>query len=426
MGSRCNIRIMFILFILFLSLVIQTSNQFSNKVSSPWYKGLEQGTNTDTGSFSPLLRLGIIRADKASYNDEFGYFAAIPLFVFNNGTERQYRGPLLFTNGDLSSEYFLEDWYKYAVQTGKQYQTIGIGEFSSYEKEWFEQNSNTIMQHIIHPLDPYTLAVQLSKYDWDNSSTVVLTPAFENPSNTSISTEEIQLQFESASSRTFSTTGNIGDGNWSNHTLTLSASDGFVNGTISWSPSYPQEAITHYVIDPDNQIRDYSSNTYSYVQSYMYQKPLFTRFLVREEGDWKIAVYGKNLFQNKEYTVDLSVHPASFRDIEVPNNTIELNVSISWTQAGKQIDLVLFNPDGEAITTSTKDNVLNSQTNEFISIRNPQAGTWTLSAILFDATNEDLSLHGSIALETQESSFSKILQSAANGASLAAIKNAPL
>jgi len=140
----------------------------------------------------PIKKVTFVNFDENSYIDDCAYLAAIPTAVFyDKNTGQIYSHPLLFyqapypiTNDTQRSldarkgiNYFMEDWISYC--NGKLDGMTLINVDKNKVRQWASKNITSIEGN-----DPYSIASKLALHDWsysDNAVLAVINKTFNRP-----------------------------------------------------------------------------------------------------------------------------------------------------------------------------------------------------------------------------------------------------
>ncbi|MHA2407939.1 MAG: hypothetical protein ACXACA_06180, partial [Candidatus Ranarchaeia archaeon] len=371
----------------------------------------------------PIPRTILIESDPTTLVDEFSYLAAIPLGVYTTSGGIQYRSPVVFIEDKPTVDYFLDDWGAYLRGYSNTTQVIGVGEFNSSIRNNIQSHLHQKISPVLPMTDIFSTAAALAQYDWINATTVYLAPINSTNPVSQVSSGAFSASFSGVSTTSQSFSGSVSNGMWSNHSLMISATQGFVTGNLSWAFS-SNRYLTHLITSSSGVHTDYSTPLYSYWQN-QYSLPVLSEFVSGETGTWNVGVYGENPIGNLAYDFSFTKYPSKTEIITVPDNAQFLNVSISWSNLFHEINLYAISPSGYVADLSTVDNAEQSIVGEEISVNHPEAGDWKLVMVWMNpSTSTDVT--GTYDIVTTTPALEESLLAASNGAILASSFNAPL
>ena len=143
------------------------------------------------------------------------------------------------------------------------------------------------------------------------------------------------------------------------------------------------------------------------------------------DGEWAMILDPWDLMDT---TVDCSVryHPGFDHTISVPADAKWLNISVTWENAGTDINLALIDPDGRLVQWAPAGSLYAALGRESLNMPYPSSGDWTILAAWMNATAEQNAITVTWDISTMPDDLQAHLESAANGAVIASLMNAPL
>lgn len=377
------------------------------------------------GEFSPLRRATFVHNDPTSYMDDFAYIAAVPTSVFLHGGS-QYISPLIFTSGSDTEQWFVEDWAEYMEPDGGAAQLIGIGPLPPSIADSIEESFGTPMYPRISGSNSSDIAAQLALMDWESSDTAVFALAKDSFAQPSITSDQATYTFENSALTPYSTNEIVSFGTIANITFTPPSTAVWMEGAFDWAT---QDLQTHELKDPNGNVVDYSvlsqvffERNLNFVES---RVPLRFWYPKTLDGSWTMSV--ERLFAGStDMTCEVKYHPGFTRTVTVPSNANWLNVSISWDKIATDLNLALVDPTGRLVQWAPAGSILAGLNTESIEVPYPIPGEWTVLMAWIDATDEQNNVNLSWEISALPSDLQPYLESAANGAVLASLMNAPL
>ncbi|MHA2140941.1 MAG: hypothetical protein ACXADC_03700 [Candidatus Thorarchaeota archaeon] len=374
----------------------------------------------------PLRRATFVAQDAASYFDEFAYIAGIPNSVFLYGGT-QYLSPLLMTSGSLSEEWFVNDWIDYIEPDGGATQIIGVGELPSSLVDEIQEKTGVQMYPRITGSDSADVAAKLAAMDWTSSDVAVFALAKDNFAEPSVTSGEADFTFQDAALSSFTSDEIVNYGSIANITFTPPSSAVWMEGIFDWVGT---DLHTHELEDPNGAIVDYSV----YSQVYFERNPSYVPTLVPLQFWFPRTVNGAwtmGIERLSSGTTDLSCevkyHPGFTETVTVPSEAQWLNATITWDNSGTDLNLALVDPTGRLVQWAPAGSILaGGLSSESVAVPYPMAGDWTILMSWIDATEEENNVDLSWDVSTLPPNLQAYLESAANGAVLASLLNAPL
>ncbi len=396
--------------------------------------------STDTSSVSPRLAQSVLASnrtplrsltavvsDPTSITDELAYIAAVPTGVFY-AAGKQYVSPVLMVDGSRSESWLVDDWVEYLETDGgtTQFTVIGPSPSGDIDSIWARLGAQPFPW--IQSASPYDVAAQLAVANWRHSDTAVVAvvesgfsplvttsdsssftlsddPMTEiHPSVTVTSSDPVQVKF------------------------TPPTGTGWIQASFDWTGS---AYFTHTLTDPNGVIVDYSvrSQTYQERFSSYVDHPVPLQFWVpcTAEGEWTLTLYPEvDISSPVPLDSTIVFHPGRSVTITVPANARSLEVSASWDNAATDINLALIDPTGHLSAWAPAGSVISNPGSESASVDFPMPGEWTLIAAWLNATGETNNGQFEWDITTIDGNLGTYMESAANGAVLASLLNAPL
>jgi len=415
-----------------IALVILTSSS-----SLPLFSGITNSLSTTTlgkinNQFSPssissqvpLRKITIVSPDANSYKDEFAYMAAIPtsVFTFNN---TQYISPLIYSTGSDSEKWLLDDWINYTKVDGGLTQAVSIGDFTESSLRNLQYELGTKIYPRITGTSSADIAAKLAISDWSSSDTAVIALAKDDFASSTPQSGSISYSFNNLASSTTAFNGIAYDSSTpTSFPFTPPSWAGWMEGQFNWTGS---EILTHKLIDPQGDIVDYSiANQVYFARSTAFvQSPVPLNFWlpVISDGQWSMNITGGI---NTAMNCKITYHPGFTHSITVPSDGDWLNVSLTWDNAGTDLNLALIDPLGRLAMWAPAGSVLAAPGHETIELPYPMAGNWKVIAAWMDATTERNNMKLSWQISRLPTDLQGFLESASNAAVLASLLNVPL
>jgi hypothetical protein len=361
----------------------------------------------------PLRRIGFVANDPNSYLDEFSYIAAVPGSVFtdvDSGT--RYISPLILGDGSDAETWLIQDWVEYLDGDGGMTQAISIGDFTDSSILEIQSLIGSKVYPRFSGATSADVAAQLAVAEWESSAIAVFALADENfrapiptSSEASYTFQDVKTELETIDSEVNST---------SPVSIPFSppSSTGWLEGSCNWTSG---EIFT---VDYSVRSRVYHERLVGIPLNFWVPKTL--------DGEWEMIIHP---LSNPSGTIPLEFevryHPGLTHSVTVPNDAKWLNVSITWDNAGTNLNLALIDPEGRLAQWSPTESVL-AGFGESVDLPYPMAGDWTILVSWIDAVEEQNNVDVSWDISIMPSELQDYLESAANGAVLASLLNAPL
>jgi len=371
--------------------------------------------------FTALRRATFVYNDPSSYMDDFAYMAAVPTSVFFHGGA-QYVSPLIKVGGSDSERWLVEDWAEYLEPDGGATQLVGIGPISDSAIEGIEKELGVPMYPMISGSNSTDIAAQLALMDWNSSDTAVFALAGDILPEPVVTSGNYTFTFLNSALAPYRTT----VPGPANITFTPHSTAMWLEGTVDWAT---QDLYLHELKDPNGNIVDYSVES----QVYFERNPAYVGTMVplhfwypkTMDGTWTMAVE-KILPGSNTLDCEIKYHPGFTRTVNVPSNANWLNVSIIWDKIATDLNLALVDPTGRLVQWAPAGSILTGVNRDSVEIPYPMPGQWTVIMAWMDASDEENNVNLSWQISVLPTELQQYLESAANGAVLASLLNAPL
>ncbi len=379
----------------------------------------------------PLRRLTIVEYDDSSYLDDFAYMAAVPTSVFVYNTTR-YISPQLFYYNSDSQKWLLNDWSEYLSPDGGLSQLVIIGDLPLQTARELVKEFQVLPYPWIQGDSSASIAAKLALSEWSSSSIAVFALASDSlPENTvqrgvftdvlqDVHTTEDTIPITIGSSDTLKEI-----------VFSTSSSVGWIEGSINWTDPTNHYYFTHSLIDPHSYDIDYSMRIQTYWERFYpgLEAPVPLNFWLPSTaaGDWHLKIYPHPpLTGTLLLEFVLKRHPGYTRTISVPEHARSLSVRIDWDNTATDLNLALVDPLGHLVQWAPAGSLLSSPGTEKAVVEYPMAGDWTVVVGWMNANGEQNRVDMSWEIVKLDENIGSYLESAANGAVLASLLNAPL
>ncbi|MHA1485498.1 MAG: hypothetical protein ACTSPR_09345, partial [Candidatus Thorarchaeota archaeon] len=266
------------------------------------------------------------------------------------------------------------------------------------------------------------MAAQLAVADWASSAIAVFALADEDFGAPTITSSEASYTFQNVKTELETIDSEVTSTSPVSIPFSPPTSAGWLEGSCNWTGA---ETFSHSIRDPDGNTVDYS------VSSRVYWKrqvgmPLNFWVPKTSDGEWEMVIHPPiGVSRTIPLEFEVSYHPGFTQSVTVPNSAKWLNVSITWDNAGTNLNLVLIDPNGRLAQWSPTESVL-AGLGESVDLPYPMAGDWTILVSWIDAVEEQNNVDISWDVSVMPTGLQDYLESAANGAVLASLLNAPL
>ena len=385
----------------------------------------------------PVRRLTIVGFDDQGFDDDFAFMAAVPSAVFAHDNTL-YVSPVLYYSdykgsGENKSwasndayDYFIEDWLNLT------------GKISSLDLLCMGDRSVKIQSEKTWRCDlkPPELSSALALRCWKNSEYAVIAPYR--------SIEEKILEYEGCTNGTlenarvlhyhFSGKKNVSPIPPKFHNFTVANGMKYLIANMEWHGYFKVlDPITQRGKDPDMQIYDWDVGEVAASQNWNVISGPYERAetYVYSPGAWGIGVTymptesiggEQPLGGEADYDIYVETYPGVEVDIgEMPFFCRNFKAELDW-DGNANLGLLLLGPNGEVVAKSLGDDKPKNLTAKELGM-----AEYRFCVLALD--NITGSVHFTISYSYQSRmnyDYALILSSAANGAVLASILNAPL
>jgi hypothetical protein len=305
-------------------------------------------------------------------------------------------------------------------------QVVFVGNISDTLAQNIRSTTGTNPYPIITGASSADIAAQLAIMEWRTSDVAVFALAQDTFESLTVTSGTASHTYTNAEVETFETTATISGMDVTTVSFTPPTSAGWLEGSFDWAAD---GVITHSLLDPNDREVDYSYGSRvvfernpTYVGTPV---PLQFWYPKTVDGEWSMVL---NPREPIDTTVDCSVryHPGYEQTISVPLNAKWLNVSVTWDNVGTDVNLALIDPDGRLVQWAPAGSLYSALVRESMNMPYPSSGDWTVLAAWMNATAEQNILSFDWAISTMPDDLQAHLESAANGAVIASLMNAPL
>ena len=417
----------------------------------------------------PIKKTTFVNYDEDSYLDDYAYLAAIPSAVFGDG-DKLFSHPLLFyqdyypvendkertLNARQGIDYFMEDWMAYCDGNLDQMTLINVD-----KDDVAQWKANEYVK--IDSDNPYEVAKEIALSDWsysDNAVISVVEKTYKTPDN-----------FTSSS-----ISGKLGDGKeiltktfYSRQLNTLQprfhefeVPEGYkyLKSRTWWASVYIGKGrrfglpfginITIPAADPDSQLYCKFNDEWMQVaataswniagmdsekaSTYVYQNGLWRLGITDVPTMGFIGKYGKlvdvirNMIKDVTYQTDITIFPGV--ELDLPVNPCfgcrDVTFKLTWNDPGVTLGFSLIGPSGEEVLSASEEGDYQLMHLDQLGECLPDE-SYSVSVFSFDELSEpvDFKIEFSWSQNfSKEKAFA--FTSAANGAVLASLLNAPL
>ena len=371
----------------------------------------------------PLRRIGFVANDPYSYLDEFSYIAAVPSSVFTDvDTGTRYISPLILRDGSDAETWLIQDWVEYLSGDGGMTQAISIGDFTDSDILEIQSLIGTKVFPRLSGATSADVAAQLAVAEWASSEIAVFALADENFGAPVLTSGESSYAFQNLKTESETIDSQVTSSSPVSIPFSPPSSTGWLEGSCNWTGA---EIFTHSIRNPDGNTVDYSVGSRVYWER---QDGMPLNFWVPKtsDGEWEMVIHPPfGVSRTIPLEFEVSYHPGFTQSVTVPSSARWLNVSITWDNAGTNLNLVLINPEGRLSQWSPTESVL-AGLGESVDLPYPMAGDWTVLVSWIDAVEEQNNVDINWDLSVMPSELQDYLESAANGAVIASLLNAPL
>ncbi len=376
----------------------------------------------------PLGRVTLVVPDPSSYVDDFAYMAAIPTAVFAHGGV-QYLSPLVFCTGSTPESWLLDDWADYAQEDGGITSAVVVGRPPASLSRALQQRLHTMLWPQIAGSSAAEVASLLALYDWHDTDVAVLALGADSFDVPPVVNGSSQYTFQDADVVTLTPDAQITDDSPVPIDFVPPSSAGWLDCSINWTGP---EVFTHTLKDPLGHLVDYSyySQVYFERRRPFVPSPVPLHFWVPKtaDGEWTVTLTPRTaITRTISLDCEFRFHPGFTRTITVPTSARSLNVTVSWDNMNTDLNFALLDPDGNLVAWDPSTSILSSPGVGHLSVPYPRAGSWQLVVAWMDpVATETNNVEISWTVDRLPTGIEGYLESAANGAVLASLLDAPL
>jgi hypothetical protein len=377
----------------------------------------------------PVRRVTFVAHDDSSYLDDFAYIAAVPSSICYSGGTR-YISPLLYTGSSDAEKWLLDDWSSYLSSDGGTSEVVSIGNLSQSEIYELQDATGARVYPQITGSTSSEFAAKIALNDWRSADTVVLSLSKDDFVGPQITNGSTSYTFSSPVINTYQTSVVVNNESSIVIPFTPPAETGWIDAAVNWTGS---EIFTHILKDPQGRAVDYSvyrqviferNPSAGYVTNPL---PLYSWVPMTSPGEWSVVVSPQSLIQQPvNLDATFRFYPGLTRTITVPADAKWLNITANWDNAGTTINLALVDPNGRMIMWAPAESLLGGAGSKSMQVSYPSPGDWTLVGAWADPAAENNKVDITWQIETIPDDLQPYLESAANGAVVASLLNAPL
>ncbi len=383
--------------------------------------------SANASSLTPLRRIAYVADDPFSYRDEFSYMAAVPSSVFHSGGTT-YMSPLILSENSQSEIWLSEDWADYVSIDGGMTQTMIIGDLAPDIAREIKQRTGTSIFPWIRGSSSAQIAAEIAVADWQSSDIGVFALAKDSFESTALLGNSTEYVFTNQPVTTYTPDVTIPSTDPVDVVFTPPSDCGWIEASINWTGS---AYFTHVLKDPSGRVVDYSVWTQTYWERFSPQldAPVPLQFWIPKtmDGQWTLRLYPWTTINNP-LSLDfiLKYHPSFTYELAVGADVSSLHIDLGWDKTAADLNLALVDPTGRLVAWDPSGSILARPGSASVDIEYPMAGTWTVVVAWMDATVENNNVNLSWQMKASPSLLEAYLESAANGAVLASLLNAPL
>jgi hypothetical protein len=417
----------------------------------------------------PMKKITFVNFDENSYLDDYAYLACIPTAVFRDN-DKLFSNPLLFyqdyypikndkersLNARQGIDYFMDDWMTYCDGRLDQMTLVNVG-----EEDVIQWKADEYVK--IESDNPYEIAKEIALQDWSYSDDAVISmveKTYKIPDNfTSSSIEETLTTGKKILTKTFYTQ-QLNKLQPRFHEFEVPVGYKYLKSRTWWASFYIGKGdqfglplginITIPTADPDSQLYckyddewmqvavtaswNIAGMDHEKAETYVYQNGLWRLGITDVPTMSFIGRYGKfvdilrNLLGDVTYQTDITIFPGV--ELDIPVNPCfgcrNAKFKLTWDDQDVHLGFSLIGPSGEEVISASDEG-------DYQEIYLDQLGeclpgeSYSVSVFALD----DISKPVDFKVEfSWNQNFSKekvdVFASAANGAVLASLLNAPL
>ncbi len=387
-------------------------------------------TTANDVTVHPLSKATFVQFDPQSYIDDFSFMAAVPTSVFAYSGE-QYLSPLFFSVDSESESWMIEDWAEYLSVDDGVTSAVSIGDFSESYLHDIREKLGVRIWPQIDTASSAENAAMLAASDWESSDIAIVALSRDDFPSPDVTTGSASHTFRNEEVTQFTDNFTISDSNLYDLTFTPPSDAFWLEGSVDWDTA---QAFTHTLSTPEDYVVDYSvfrqvifERNPDYVGGMSNLVPLHFWYPKTSSGEWTMTL-------DPRFTVTAPIdlravvkyHPGFSESISVGENAKWLNVSVSWDNAGTDLNLALVDPSNRLTQWAPAESLISGAGRDVIQIPYPTHGDWTLIVTWPDPTTETNNVDVEWQIETLPDDIDGYFESAANGAVIASLMNAPL
>ena len=430
--------------------------------------GGNSGAENETGKgvawkeLAPVKGASFVYFDPESYLDDYAFMAGVPVSVFS-ARGKLYASPLLYyeepvtggedrmrvLNASQGVHYFMEDWDTYN-RGGLDF--VNLINMPDNAQDKLKADYNATNYYSITASNPYSLASKLALHSWESSDRAVVVPVHEDFKSLEKETKgSISGSVPGAPVKElhFSGSKTPDPVTLDEHEFEVPMGYRYVQAHLTWTRLGQEvapdgSAATERGKDLDLQLYDsqlgevVASEFWNVIEGDLYrpyQPPEeIANTYAYHNGSWKATVsYMPTKGVGNEVDAALSradynIHIKEYggQNFEIPEEVHykaeDAKFTLSW-QGNSNLGLVILDPTGAELASSV-DDASNTRT---IEVKQLGAGRYSFAVINLDGSTESVPFNLSYSwVQKEPEEKGRDLASAANGAVLASILNAPL
>ncbi len=413
----------------------------------------------------PVRSAAIVGYDPSSYSDDYAYLAAVPSSTFySRASDKIFSYPVLFYEPEREMEerelvlnhgqgvrYFMEDWMTYCGGALDRVQLINLGSADPLSALNISVQAGRVST--IQGGSPYRVASEIALSNWEHSREAVVAVVSEKypasklkqsgslegtiPGSFTVETEVIQGNKDVGITPVF-------------HNFTISEPYRYIEAHMTWHGTVSAlDPILQRGKDPDLQIYDWQLGQVSAAANWnVLSGPREDAgSYVYHWGDWGFGVTymptkamedpGTGLAGTApvppppdppspltaKYEISSTLYPGVELEIPeaVPFNARDVSFQLSWT-GGARLGMAVLGPEGAEVayeaTGASPQQIFLDELGE---------GTYRVAVLKLEDHSEDVSFKVDYSWRQNKTrAEGDCLASAANGAVLASLLNAPL
>ena len=387
--------------------------------------GLSTSRNTSAAQdeVTPLRRATFVASNPESLVDDFAFMAAVPTSTFAYGGHT-YVSPLVYYTESESERWLIDDWVEYLGPDGGVSQAVIVGDMQESSVLNLQQVLGSIVYPRIEGNSSAEIAAKLALMDWRTSDVAVFAIANDTLGLPRVVTGSVSHTFVNNPTTTQTQSVSVSTKDPVYVPFTPPSGAGWLEGSFNWTGD---EIFTHVLLDPYDAPVDYSVIAQTYMERLVSNPvPLYFWVPKSADGEWNVILRPVSITDTISVDCEIKYHAGFTQAISVPSSARWLNVTIDWNNAATDLNLALIDPAGRLGQWAPAGSILSNPGRESISLPYPMAGNWTAVVAWMDSTTESNDVLLSWSVVSLPESLQAYLESAANGAVLASLLNAPL